>query len=217
MSVVLAASLWGDHPLYCEGAVTTAKLVPIMQARTGVPLELWLYHDASVPQATLDRLAAHGVVLRGDAPVWAGERRAMWRFLALDETPRVYFIDMDVSPALMLHRKTLTAIRAVAAHPHRSPAMWTWRPVWRHQNVVCVPACYTGVAVAAPLGGRLRDALDRFAREHPPLEYAEPGAIRAKQHRYPNGYGLDEWFLRHYLRQRVLGPTKLAVLSYMGR
>lgn len=199
VAVIVSTSLWGADPKYCAGAIRVIRRLPEWA-------QLWVYHDRTVPEATLARLESLGAILiDASALGWRGERRAMWRFMALDDAPAVYLMDTDVTPELLTHPRTaaaLAALRDTPVAPGR-PRVWTWRPWWRHQGEACIPACFTGIAVAAPLGGRMRQALERYVRDRAPLEWRD-GSIPAKRPRYPDGYGLDEWFLRFHLR-RVLG------------
>lgn len=90
---IIAFSLFGGNPKYCETAVLNCleqpAIYPHWQCR--------FYVDASVPQAVRDRLVAAGgqvMVVTGAIAAWPGP---MWRFAALDapDARRVIFRDAD--------------------------------------------------------------------------------------------------------------------------
>lgn len=90
---IIAFSLFGGNPKYCETAVLNCleqpAIYPHWQCR--------FYVDASVPQAVRDRLVAAGgqvLVVTGAIAAWPAP---MWRFAALDapDARRVIFRDAD--------------------------------------------------------------------------------------------------------------------------
>lgn len=208
--VVLSCSLWGNLPKYCDGAIASAKLTKRIQAASGVPVEFWIYHDDTVPPKTLQDLQKLGCRMIKVDVAWKGERRAMWRFLALDEASAVFLVDADMTPELMLTRPTVQTIRHL--HYGVLPTLFTWQPSWKHQSTTCVPACFTGIRLTAPLNGKIRASISKYARSQPPLR-CEKGSIPSNKHRYANGYGIDEWYLRFYL-MKVTGKLRLSIIPY---
>lgn len=187
----MSMALWGSNPKYTDGAVATAQAVQRLPLDTKVVL----YHDDSVPQSVLARLAQCKVILKR-APDWPGERRAMWRFLALGEYRRVFFLDADSSPSLLLARPTVQALMEMSRAS--TPGLWTWIPGWRHETQRCVPACFTGVVLDKLIN---TDRLTDYVKTHRVLT---GGSQQHKQHRYKNGYGLDEW----WLTRQKFGPLR---------
>lgn len=196
--IVLAASLWGSKPEYGQGALRLARAVlPVL--RRYYRCRLVLYHDATVPAATLVRLRETPYVeLRAAGHLrWKGDRRAMWRFQALADFDRVLLIDTDLrSPLLVgpLTRAMLDRLRAT--HSPTVSHLWTFAPGWRHAGHRCIPAGLTAVyvpsRVRAELQRALPPALRHYARKQPVLDSS---SNPAKADRYRRGYGLDEWFL----------------------
>jgi hypothetical protein len=90
---VIAFSLFGDNPKYCETAVLNVQEQPSIYP-------YWVcrfYVDGSVPGHVIKRLRAGDaqiVQVDGPAAQWPGE---MWRFLALDDSlaHRILFRDAD--------------------------------------------------------------------------------------------------------------------------
>ena len=91
---VIAFSLFGNDPLYCETAILNAVAMPDVYPGW----QMMLYHDDSVPAHVLQRLSARQVRLRNvkDCGLahWPG---TFWRFAAVTEprVARVQFRDAD--------------------------------------------------------------------------------------------------------------------------
>jgi len=94
-SNVLAFSLFGNDPMYCETALLNAQALPGVYPGW----QMWLYHDDSVPAHVLQRLRAHRVVRLLDVKDWgiAHWPGTFWRFAAatLPGVARVQFRDAD--------------------------------------------------------------------------------------------------------------------------
>lgn len=96
---VLSFSLFGDNPIYCETAILNAQAMPEVYP----DWQMWVYHDASVPEHVLQRLRAHRVRLLDVQQLgiahWPG---TFWRFHAVSEphVAKVQFRDADsiISP-----------------------------------------------------------------------------------------------------------------------
>jgi|GEM_PF-1713658 len=91
---VMAFSLFGNDPLYCETALFNAQAMPSVYPGW----QMYLYHDDSVPAHVLQRLAAHQVrlfrVKDCGLAHWPG---TFWRFAAaaMPHVARVQFRDTD--------------------------------------------------------------------------------------------------------------------------
>ncbi len=79
---VIAYSLFGDNPRYCETALLNVQAAQKLFAEWTVRM----YCDATVPMAVRERLAQAGaqlVLCEGDA--WQGIPPLMWRFAVMDD------------------------------------------------------------------------------------------------------------------------------------
>ncbi len=88
---VLAFSLWGERELYSRGAVENARLTPLLYPG-------WvcrIYHDDSVPAATLAALAEAGAELVAMEPGSGPARGLYWRFAAADDPTVARFACRD--------------------------------------------------------------------------------------------------------------------------
>ncbi len=88
---VVAFSLWGDNPLYTRGAVDNARLVP----RIYPGWVCRVYHDESVPAATLAELREAGAELVTMAPGSGPLNGLYWRFAASDDPTVRRFLCRD--------------------------------------------------------------------------------------------------------------------------
>ncbi len=96
---VLSFSLFGDNPIYCETAILNAQAMPEVYP----DWQMWVYHDASVPEHVLQRLRHYRVRLLDVHQLgithWPG---TFWRFHAVTEpqVAKVQFRDADsiISP-----------------------------------------------------------------------------------------------------------------------
>jgi hypothetical protein len=218
--IVLACSLWGDKDKYCQGAIRAARAVPQISQASRVPLQMWVYHDNTVPKRvlqTLKKLDCKVTHVSARRAAWKGERRAMWRFLAMGDARAVYLIDADMSTEIMLTPRVLKTLREMHSAPKTCCQIWTWRPTWRHQSTYCIPACFTGVVTPSPT--KIAGALEHFQATHKPLTFGE-GSLPPNRPRYGNGYGLDEWFLRfrwlNILRKQHNMNVRVKMVDYMS-
>ena len=91
---VLAYSLFGDNPIYCETAILNAQSMPEIYP----DWQMWVYHDSSVPEHVLQRLRALQVRVIDVACIqiahWPG---TFWRFHAASDASvaKVQFRDAD--------------------------------------------------------------------------------------------------------------------------
>ena len=91
---VLSFSLFGDNPIYCETAILNAQAMPEVYPGW----QMWVYHDASVPEHVLERLRRYRVrvldVHQLGIAHWPG---TFWRFHAVSEphVEKVQFRDAD--------------------------------------------------------------------------------------------------------------------------
>lgn len=149
---VVAFSLWGAEPLYTEGAVANARLMPTIYPG-------WtcrVYHDDSVPAATLAALSGLAVELVAMAPGSGPVQGLYWRFLASDDPAVGRFVCRDCDSRI--NRREAAAVAA-------------WIASGRDFHVMRDHVLHTEVVMAGMWGGRagvlppLRPAIDAHA--HP--------------------------------------------------
>ncbi len=101
---VLAYSLYGGLPLYCETMIINAQL----RAQIYPDWEMMLYHDDSVPQHVLQRLSQLGVQLcNADEHHATHMPGTFWRFLALEHSEYDVVVMRDADSLLTWREKTL--------------------------------------------------------------------------------------------------------------
>ena len=95
---VIAYGLYGTSPKYGDGAIENAKLQPTMFPDWVIRI----YHDETVPAATLDRLVELGAELRPvDTTGMEGDIAGMfWRFLVADDSAVQRYIVRDTDSRL---------------------------------------------------------------------------------------------------------------------
>lgn len=194
--ITLAMSLWGDKPLYTDGAVRLARVLPRLRRAARIPLTLRVYHDDTVPPPILAQLRALGCELRvaPTAYPWTQERRACWRLLALADCRAVCSVDADMSVGLYLSAPFVRYLtRTAQALRQRRSVCITWLPNWKHHYQRCIPACFTCFAQPAVWPG-VQAHLEAFLRRVPRLPAR--GGNPYKRQRYGHGYGTDEWYLQ---------------------
>lgn len=203
--VALAVSLWGHLPQYTAGALRLAEAVPQLGQKSGVSLQLWVYHDASVPAIVRKQLQNNGAVMYYQTgPDFTQERRAMWRFQALGQATAICTMDADLDVDLYFRPCFLNLLRQLVA-PTTAPCCITWRPAWKHMNKRCVPAGCTGFVLDKPFSD-IAQHMRTFLSERSPL--SAKGGVLSKAHRYPNGYGLDEWYITFTLLPLLNLPVR---------
>jgi hypothetical protein len=188
---LIAFSLFGSNPKYCDSAVMNVQEQPSVYPH-------WIcrfYVDASVPQRVLDRLRSGGaqvVLVDGDAARWPGP---MWRFLALDDPQahRILFRDADslISPReagavqewiasgkrfhMMRDAGSHTELMLIRFHPPVHPMM---RDAGSHTELMMAGLWGVVAGSLPPLAGLMQ----RFMSQ--PLESA---------------HFADQYFLRQYV------------------
>ena len=200
MSIVVSSSLWGKKAEYTQGALLTAKQLQAYNRGNRQPkLAFWVYFDDSVPAPVIRRLRKLGArCIRG--PAWKGERRAMWRFLALGEARAVITLDVDdnICHTLLTDRFCTRMLRHMCrAKQGNRPGLWVWKALWQHCGKFYVPAGLWGACVRRPIKD-IREHIERYIKR---------SAVLDKKGRYGNGYGLDEEYLTHHLVKRLRGPA----------
>lgn len=95
MTKVISFSLYGNLPKYNIGAIKNSELYKKFFPNW----EMWVYHNDSVPQETLDILIKNDVKLI-DTQVDEGPRNALWRFLPAGDESVDYFISRDCDSRL---------------------------------------------------------------------------------------------------------------------
>lgn len=95
MKNVISFSLYGDSPKYNVGAIRNSEVYK----KFFPEWEMWVYHNDSVPQTTLDKLRENGVNLI-NTKVEEGPRNALWRFLPAGDGSVDYFISRDCDSRL---------------------------------------------------------------------------------------------------------------------
>jgi hypothetical protein len=95
MTKVISFSLYGNLPKYNIGAIKNSELYK----KFFPDWEMWVYHNDSVPQETLDALIKNDVKLI-DTQVDEGPRNALWRFLPAGDETVDYFISRDCDSRL---------------------------------------------------------------------------------------------------------------------
>jgi hypothetical protein len=166
---IIAFSLFGGDPRYCETAVLNVQEQPKVYPH-------WVcrfYIDASVPDSVIARLAKGGaqiVPVEGFALQWPG---AMWRLLALNDplAQRILFRDADS----VISRREAQAVNQWATSGKRFHIMRDW-------------AAYTDLMMAG-LWGVVAGSL-------PPLEQLIQRFLSAP---IQSRYSADQDFLRQYV------------------
>ena len=89
---IISFSLWGSNPFYCKGMLHNVKL-----AKEIYPdWKVMVYLDSTVPDYYLSNLKKGGVIIREMDSRTSFFSKALWRFLAIEETTGpVIFRDAD--------------------------------------------------------------------------------------------------------------------------
>lgn len=95
MTKVISFSLYGNLPKYNIGSIKNSELYKKFFPNW----EMWVYHNDSVPQETLDALIKNDVKLI-NTQVDEGPRNALWRFLPAGDESVEYFISRDCDSRL---------------------------------------------------------------------------------------------------------------------
>jgi hypothetical protein len=93
---VIAFSVWGSNAFYTLGAIENARLAKLHYPG-------WIarvYHDDSVPDGVLERLAGEGAELVAMAPHRATQLGPYWRFMVSDDPEVNHFIIRDIDSRL---------------------------------------------------------------------------------------------------------------------
>jgi hypothetical protein len=205
MSIVVSSSLWGNKCKYTQGALLTARQIRLYNQSNRQPkLAFWVYHDDTVPKAVMARLRKDGAQCI-QAPDWKGERRALWRFLALGKAYAVVTLDVDdnICHTLLTDRFCMRMLRGLAwARYEKRPGVWLWKAWWQHHGKSYIPAGLFGVCVTKPLGLKLQHDIEA---------YLSRTATLSTQGRYGNGYGLDEDYLTNFLIRQLRNTHKCQI------
>jgi len=101
---VISYSLYGNKPLYCEGAIKNAK---DKLTTYGSQWETWFYVYEDVPKTYVDELKKYAdkiIHIKHDFPVQNG---TIWRFLAIDHTEVDIMLIRDIDSRPTLKEKKL--------------------------------------------------------------------------------------------------------------
>jgi tetratricopeptide (TPR) repeat protein len=166
---LIAFSLFGHHPKYCEPAVLNAQEQPELYPH-------WVcrfYVDGSVPESIIARLRKGGaqvVPVAGPAAQWPGP---MWRLLALDDPQahRILFRDADS----VISRREAAAVDQWVNSDKRFHVMRDW---YSHTELI-LAGLWGVVAGSLP---PLNKLMERFMSE--PLQ---------------SRHFADQFFLRRYV------------------
>lgn len=92
MTRVISISLWGNDPMFTQGAIENVRLARIFYPTW----QVWIYHDNTVPGGVLTDLQHEGAVLKPQMPE-KGYVRLFWRFLpaAISHVDRFVSRDAD--------------------------------------------------------------------------------------------------------------------------
>lgn len=145
---VVAFSLWGDVPLYVQGAIENAAQIPRL-------LPGWIcrvYHDDSVPRGSLNELASLGAELVARPPHRETGLGLFWRFgAAVDPSVRRFLCrDADSRPS-----------------PRETAAVVAWVASGRDFHIIRDELLHCEVMLAGLWGGKaglIPDLLDQAAR-----------------------------------------------------
>lgn len=96
---IVSFSLWGDKPIYCEGAIKNVSLVKEIYEGW----EMYVYYDNTVPKKYIDQLNSLGVTTIDvtDKNMYG----MFWRFLANDVDGDGYSIYRDCDSRVSLREK----------------------------------------------------------------------------------------------------------------
>ena len=142
---VIAFSLYGEAPAYCDGAVRNAMaakfLYPEWRCR--------FYVDESVPERVTRRLLEEGAKVRRVGGLPAGRFGTFWRFLIADDDSADRYLVRDCDACLNLRERA---------------AVDAWLASGRHFHVMRDGLTHTEVMLAGMWGG-VRAALPPIQQE----------------------------------------------------
>ena len=119
----IAFSLWGSIPMYCQGAIRNAELMP----KVYPGWKMVVYADDSVPKEVTLKLSKLGAELRN--PLCSNGM--FWRFFAAGDSQfdRVIFRDTDSrindreTKAVLEWIESDKRAHVIADHPHHTPVI----------------------------------------------------------------------------------------------
>ncbi|MGF7175142.1 tetratricopeptide repeat protein [Azospirillum doebereinerae] len=148
---VVAFSLWGAREIYTKGAVENARLVPRIYPG-------WIcriYHDDSVPAATLAELAGAGAELVAMEPGSGPLHGLYWRFAASDDPTIRRFVCRDCDSRVGAKEKAAVDAWIASDRPFH-----VMRDHILHTELI-LAGMWGGVAGLLP---EMRGLAERFAR-----------------------------------------------------
>lgn len=101
MKKVISFSLYGDNPLYCEGAIENIKIAKKIYPEW----ECWFYVDITVPYNIIKRIENEGGIIKHPPKNIGG---MFWRFYAILDPEVEYFISRDCDSRL--NQKEVAAV-----------------------------------------------------------------------------------------------------------
>lgn len=176
---VISMSLWGDIPMYCEGAIQNAQIRPFVYPGWA----LRIYHDDTVPEHVLDRLKGIDGVQLVKMPTGDGFKRLFWRMLVAGDETEAYIIrDSDCRFSV-----------------RESEAVRQWLTTDKMCHVMRDNKCHTLNVQGGMWGGRVRitnisEAIVNFCESAPTMPYK-------------NHYFLDQVFLNDVVWPRIMLPS----------
>jgi hypothetical protein len=151
---VIAFSLFGDQPRYCETAVLNVQAAHLLFPQ-------WtcrFYLDGSVPEHVLVRLEAAGArLIHATGAQWQGVPPLMWRFAVMDDPTVDRFLLRDADS--LLSTREQATVQA-----------WLQSDLWFH--MMRDYYTHTELLLAGLLGGcggvfpGIAEAMRAYAREH---------------------------------------------------
>lgn len=137
---VIAFSLWGSEKRYINGAVRN-----LMVHKEVYPdWQIWIYHDSSVPQDTLNVLHDLGANLLPQTDKQSQKQKLCWRFKVANHADVGYFLVRDID-SVFSHREKIT----VEQWLHSGKWFHTIHDWWTHTDLI-LAGLWGGVANVLP-------------------------------------------------------------------
>lgn len=154
---LVAFSLYGSNPVYCETAILNAQAMPDVYPNWTMAV----YHDDSVPTHVLDRLARLEVELIHIKDIQASHMPGtFWRFLALERDDVDVVIMRDADSIIGEREKALVDAWLATDKPFHIIRDW-----YGHTDLIL--AGLWGARMG--LLGRIRTWIEQYLQENPTL------------------------------------------------
>lgn len=210
-TVIISSCIYGSNPRYLNKALNAAiHQLKLMKLIINRPMEMWVYHDNTVPTAVLKKLEAHAKLIDMTSYGYVGDRRTLWRFHALATSNRVILFDLDLADSLLMMQKTKTHLcKTLSPLPSSGCKIYAWRPQWKHQQRSCIPAGLTCI-LQSKCNPSIVERIHHYCKNIKNLSHI---SLPSRKSRYANGYGLDEWWLTFYLC-KIVKPFKVHFTNF---